>query len=93
MVVQEITKPLDALPQFGGVEVKKKIRLQYIRTHCNSQVAISSTMMQALLDAVVYLYSYECNGCEQIASKLIALVALQDTLDAFQSPNLPKKRV
>jgi uncharacterized protein YfaS (alpha-2-macroglobulin family) len=53
-------------------------------------VTTSSTNLQALTDAFLYLvrYPYECG--EQIASRMLAIVALQDVLAAFRAPELPK---
>jgi uncharacterized protein YfaS (alpha-2-macroglobulin family) len=53
------------------------------------EITTSSTQLQALTDAVVYLYKYpfECN--EQIASRVIAVAALRDVLTAFKSRDLP----
>jgi alpha-2-macroglobulin len=53
------------------------------------EVTTSSTQLQALTDAVVYLYKYpfECN--EQLASRVITIAALRDVLSAFKSKDLP----
>ena len=53
------------------------------------QVQTSSTQLQALTDAVLYLqrYPYDCN--EQIASRMMGIAALRDVLTAFESPDLP----
>ena len=48
------------------------------------EITTSSTALQALTDAVLYLatYSYDCS--EQRASRLLAITALGDVLSAFQ---------
>ncbi len=53
------------------------------------EVSTSSTALQSLTDAVVYLvnYPYECS--EQLASRILAVSALKDVLTAFQSGGLP----
>jgi alpha-2-macroglobulin len=53
------------------------------------EVTTSSTQLQALTDAVLYLvhYPFECN--EQLASRVLALAALKDVLTAFQAKDLP----
>jgi uncharacterized protein YfaS (alpha-2-macroglobulin family) len=53
------------------------------------EVTTSSTQVQALTDALIYLtkYPYECN--EQIASRVISIAALKDVLTAFKSKDLP----
>lgn len=55
------------------------------------EVTTSSTQLQALTDAVVYLYKYpfECN--EQLASRVITIAALRDVLSAFKSKDLPPR--
>ena len=53
-------------------------------------ISCSTTILQSLTDAIIYLksYPYDCN--EQIASRLLAINALYDVLLAFNSPQLPK---
>jgi hypothetical protein len=53
------------------------------------EITTSSTALQALTDAVLYLvrYPYECN--EQVASRVIAIAALKDVLGAFKAEGLP----
>jgi uncharacterized protein YfaS (alpha-2-macroglobulin family) len=53
------------------------------------EVTTSSTQLQALTDAVVYLvkYPFECN--EQLASRVITIAALKDVLTAFKAAGLP----
>jgi uncharacterized protein YfaS (alpha-2-macroglobulin family) len=54
------------------------------------EVSTSSTQLQALTDAVIYLtqYPYEC--AEQISSRVLAIAALRDVLGAFDAKGLPK---
>jgi hypothetical protein len=53
------------------------------------EVTTSSTALQALTDAFLYLtrYPYECS--EQMASRVLAIAALRDVLSAFQAAGLP----
>lgn len=53
------------------------------------EVTTSSTQLQALTDAVLYLttYPYEC--AEQISSRVLAIAALRDVLAAFDAKGLP----
>jgi hypothetical protein len=53
------------------------------------EVATSSTAMQALTDAVLYLVSYPFECSEQLASRILAVAALRDVLTAFQAEGLP----
>jgi uncharacterized protein YfaS (alpha-2-macroglobulin family) len=54
------------------------------------EIETSSTQLQELTDAVIYLtnYPYECS--EQLASRIITIAALRDVLTAFKAKDLPK---
>jgi uncharacterized protein YfaS (alpha-2-macroglobulin family) len=71
-LAQPIAAPMDAWPDFGGLDV-----------------TTSSTNLQALTDAVIYLVDYPYGCAEQVASRMLALVAIRDVLEAFQVPGLP----
>ena len=53
------------------------------------EITTSSTTLQSLTDAVLYLvhYPYECS--EQRSSRILAIAALRDVLAAFQSAEMP----
>src|SRR2546421_4338355 len=53
------------------------------------EVQTSSTQLQALTDAVLYLvaYPYECS--EQLSSRVLAVAALRDVLTAFKAKDMP----
>jgi uncharacterized protein YfaS (alpha-2-macroglobulin family) len=53
------------------------------------EISTSSTQLQELTDAVLYLtaYPYECS--EQLASRVLAIAALKDVLAAFKAKGLP----
>ncbi len=53
------------------------------------EVTTSSTQLQELTDAFIYLqtYPYECS--EQVASRMISVAALQDVLKAFKAKEMP----
>jgi uncharacterized protein YfaS (alpha-2-macroglobulin family) len=53
------------------------------------EVNTSSTALQALTDAVLYLVSYPYECTEQIASRILAVAALRDVLEAFSADGLP----
>jgi uncharacterized protein YfaS (alpha-2-macroglobulin family) len=53
------------------------------------QVTTSSTALQSLTDAVLYLVSYPYDCSEQIASRILAIASLRDVLAAFQATGLP----
>ena len=53
------------------------------------EVTTSSTALQSLTDAVLYLatYPYECS--DQLASRILSVAALRDVLTAFKAEGLP----
>ncbi|MCB9697513.1 MAG: Ig-like domain-containing protein [Alphaproteobacteria bacterium] len=57
------------------------------------EVTTSSTQLQALTDAVLYLESYPFDCNEQIASRVLGIASLRDVLTAFESPALPAPAV
>lgn len=56
------------------------------------QVTTTSTALQGLTDAVIYLNSYPFECSEQLASRVLAIVSLKDVLAAFKSPDLPPEK-
>ncbi len=54
------------------------------------EITTSSTALQALTDAVVYIYSYPYECSEQISSRVLAVAALRDVLSSFKAKGLPK---
>jgi uncharacterized protein YfaS (alpha-2-macroglobulin family) len=54
------------------------------------EVTTSSTQLQALTDAVLYLTAYPFECAEQISSRVLAIAALRDVLGAFDAKGLPK---
>jgi uncharacterized protein YfaS (alpha-2-macroglobulin family) len=53
------------------------------------EITTSSTALQALTDAVLYLVAYPFECAEQLSSRVIAVAALRDVLAAFQAQGLP----
>jgi len=53
------------------------------------EISTSSTALQALTDAVLYLVSYRFECSEQLASRILAVSALRDVLEAFSAEGLP----
>jgi uncharacterized protein YfaS (alpha-2-macroglobulin family) len=53
------------------------------------EITTSSTALQELTDAVLYLVSYPFECSEQIASRILAVASLRDVLSAFQAKGLP----
>ena len=54
------------------------------------ELTTSSTALQALTDAVLYLVAYPFECAEQLSSRVLAVAALRDVLVAFQAEGLPK---
>lgn len=55
------------------------------------EVTTSSTQLQELTDAFIYLYRYKFECSEQISSRMISIAALRDVLTAFKSKEMPTK--
>ena len=53
------------------------------------EVGTSSTAVQALTDAVLYLVDYDYNSTDGYASRIMAVAALRDILSAFDAEGLP----
>ena len=53
------------------------------------EIQTSSTALQALTDAVIYLVSYPFECSEQLASRILGVAALKDVLAAFNAEGLP----
>ena len=53
------------------------------------EITTSSTALQALTDAVLYLQSYPYECSEQLSARILAIAALRDVLTAFQAEGLP----
>lgn len=52
-------------------------------------ISTSSTALQALTDAVLYLSTYPYEYSEQLASRILGIAALRDVLAAFEAEGLP----
>jgi alpha-2-macroglobulin len=55
------------------------------------EVTTSSTQLQELTDAFIYLYRYPYECSEQVASRMISISALRDVLTAFKAKDMPTK--
>ncbi len=53
------------------------------------EINTSSTALQALTDAVIYLTDYPFECSEQLASRVLGIAALRDVLSAFEAEGLP----
>ncbi|HMJ08365.1 MAG TPA: alpha-2-macroglobulin family protein, partial [Pyrinomonadaceae bacterium] len=55
------------------------------------EVTTSSTQLQELTDAFIYLTNYPYACSEQISSRMISIAAMRDVLDAFKAKDMPTK--
>ncbi len=53
------------------------------------EISTSSTSLQALTDAVLYLHEYPYTSTDAYASRIMAIAALADVLGAFDAEGLP----
>ncbi len=53
------------------------------------EIGTSATALQALTDAVLYLVEYRFDSADGYASRIMAVAALRDVLDAFDADGLP----
>ncbi len=53
------------------------------------EIGTSSTALQALTDAVLYLVDYRYNSSDGLASRIMAVATLRDVLEAFDADGLP----
>jgi len=57
------------------------------------EIGTSSTALQALTDAVLYLEDYPYETADGYASRVMAIASLRDVLDAFDADGLPDPAV
>jgi uncharacterized protein YfaS (alpha-2-macroglobulin family) len=55
------------------------------------EVTTSSTQLQELTDAFIYLYNYRFACTEQVSSRMISIAALRDVLRAFKAEEMPSE--
>ena len=55
------------------------------------EVTTSSTQLQELTDAFIYLYNYRFACSEQISSRMLSIAALKDVLTAFKADEMPNE--
>ncbi|MEZ5426213.1 MAG: DUF6049 family protein [Pyrinomonadaceae bacterium] len=53
------------------------------------EVTTSSTQLQELTDAFIYLQTYQFECTEQVSSRMISVAALRDVLKAFKAKEVP----
>ena len=77
----------------GAVAQPVRMPSRVVKEFGGLDITTSSTALQGLSDAVLYIvrYPFDCN--EQIASRLLTIAALRDVLTAFSAEGLPKPEV
>jgi alpha-2-macroglobulin len=55
------------------------------------EISTSSTQLQELTDAFIYLQNYPFECSEQISSRVLSVAALRDILIAFEAKDMPSK--
>jgi hypothetical protein len=75
----------------GAISQPVKAPADIFKQFGGLEIEASSTQLQQLTDAFVYLqnYPYECS--EQLASRIISIAALKDVLHAFNTTGLPSQ--
>ena len=69
------------------------LRKEFFPQYGGLEISTSSTALQALTDAVLYLVSYPFECSEQLASRILGVAALRDVLTAFEADGLPSPEV
>jgi hypothetical protein len=77
------------LDQSGAVVQPVKAPPDVFKQFGGLEVQTSSTQLQALTDAVLYLVSYPFECSEQLSSRVLAVAALRDVLTAFKTKDMP----
>jgi alpha-2-macroglobulin len=53
------------------------------------EATVSSTALQALTDAILFLKNHPFEGTEQVASRILAVASIGDVLEVFEAAELP----
>ncbi|HUS63453.1 MAG TPA: alpha-2-macroglobulin family protein [Kofleriaceae bacterium] len=73
----------------GAVRQKVAMPRDVVTQFGGLEITTSSTQLQALTDAFVYLVAYPYECAEQVSSRVLAIAALRDVLHAFKAEGLP----
>ena len=73
----------------GSIAQPVKAPADAIKTFGGLEITTTSTQLQELTDALLYLVDYPYSCAEQAASRIIAIAALKDVLAAFKAKALP----
>ncbi|MCX5745137.1 MAG: hypothetical protein NT062_21845, partial [Proteobacteria bacterium] len=78
---------VDGEPQFEQLAVPTEIYPEV----GGVEAEVSSTQLSSLTDAYWYLYAYPYECAEQRSARMLATTAMFDVLEAFATPNRPKR--
>ena len=100
----ELTLPIytptttETFATYGDSEEDQSVVEQSIRIPSNVfsqvgelQVSTSSTALQTLTDAFIYLYNYPYGCTEQLSSRILAIDALKNMLGTMKSEGMPSE--
>lgn len=76
----------------GAISQPVKAPSDAIKQFGGLEITTSSTELQALTDAVLYLVAYPFECSEQLSSRVLAVAALKDVLAAFKAKGLPEPK-
>ncbi|MDQ3666816.1 MAG: DUF6049 family protein [Acidobacteriota bacterium] len=76
----------------GSIAQPVKAPADAVKTFGGLEITTTSTQLQELTDAVIYLVNYPYSCSEQIASRVIGIAALKDVLTAFEAKGLPSPK-
>jgi uncharacterized protein YfaS (alpha-2-macroglobulin family) len=76
----------------GAITQPVKAPSDAIKQFGGLEITTSSTELQALTDAVLYLVAYPFECSEQLSSRVLAIAALKDVLAAFKAKGLPEPK-
>src|SRR3984893_10690541 len=76
----------------GAIAQPVKAPSDAIKQFGGLEISTSSTELQALTDAVLYLVAYPFECSEQLSSRVLAVAALKDVLAAFKAKGLPEPK-
>ncbi len=87
----------EAFATYGEIDrgaVKQPVALpgKVVEQFGGLEITTSSTQLQALTDAFLYLVAYPFECAEQLSSRVLAVAALRDVLTAFKADGLPKPK-
>ena len=77
------------LDESGAIQQTLRPPPDAVPNYGGLEVTLSSTALQALTDAFIYLVRYPYDCSEQIASRILGVAALRDVLTAFDAEGLP----